>query len=83
MQDLWDIVERGYPRQDGARAMRWTNEKQKEFKENQKKDAIALRYIKQGVSKTIYPSISGKRKAKDAWEVLKMEYRGDDKFFST
>lgn len=37
-----------------------------------KKKATALRFIQQGVSKAIYPTIFGVKKAKDAWEILKI-----------
>lgn len=70
-QDLWDIVEEGY--EDSA------DPNSKDYKENVKKNATALRVIQQGVSKTIYPRIFGLKKAKEAWETLKIEFQGSEK----
>ncbi|MCI51521.1 hypothetical protein A2U01_0072765 [Trifolium medium] len=44
----------------------WTEDKEKEYKENVKKNATTLRFTQQGVSKAIYPRIFGVKKAKDA-----------------
>ena len=81
--DLWDVIEKDYPEPPvDEDSTRWTAAQEKLYKENQKKDATALRYIKQGVSKSIYPRIFNKRKAKDAWEVLQKEFRGNEKVIS-
>lgn len=47
-----------------------------------KNDAKALRYIHQGVRRTIYPRIYGISKAKEAWEVLQQEFQGNEKVIS-
>ncbi|KAG6487034.1 hypothetical protein ZIOFF_055615 [Zingiber officinale] len=49
---------------------------QKEFK---KKDAKALRYIQQGIGKTIFPRIFGVKSALEAWEILRLEFEGTEK----
>ena len=83
-QDLWDIVEGSYaePPQPHDVAKDWTTKRQREYKENVKKDACALRYIQQGISKAIYPRIFGAKKAKQAWEILKEGFQGNEKVIS-
>lgn len=43
------------------------------------KDARALLFIQQGVSKTIFPRILAATKAKEAWDILKKEFQGSEK----
>lgn len=51
----------------------------KQYKETVKKDATALRYIQLGLSKGIYPRTLGVKKAKEAWDILRNEYKGTEK----
>ena len=69
--ELWEIVEEGF---EEISAEDSTEVEQKEFKENRKKNAQALRYIQQGVRKFIFPRIFGVTKAKDARKILKLEF---------
>ncbi|KAG6494325.1 hypothetical protein ZIOFF_049349 [Zingiber officinale] len=69
-------------RQDQQGSSSQAREKEKEYKENVKKNATALRIIQQGVSKTIYPRIYGIKKAKEAWDTLKIEFQGSEKVIS-
>ena len=65
--DLWDLVEDGY--EAGAtqeEIASWSAAKQNEFKNNKKKDARALLFIQQGVSKAIFPRIMGAKTSKEA-----------------
>ena len=78
-QDLWEVVESTYEEPPKESTSTWTEAQQKLYKENSKKDASALRYIEQGVSKTIYPRIFGADKAKKAWDILKNEFKGNDR----
>ncbi|XP_058223045.1 uncharacterized protein LOC131332766 [Rhododendron vialii] len=77
-EDVWEAVEKGVPDHPEAA----TQAAQKQHKENNKKDAIALHYIKQGVSKPIYPRIFNAKSAKEAWDVLKEEFQGNEKVVS-
>ncbi|XP_051127378.1 uncharacterized protein LOC127248874 [Andrographis paniculata] len=52
---------------------------QRNYKENVKRNATALRFIQQAVGKPIYPRIFGIKKAKEAWEILKTEFQGSKK----
>lgn len=38
-----------------------------------------MRYIQQGVGKSIFPRIFGVKKAKDAWKILNQEFQGSEK----
>ena len=75
-QDLWDFIEDGFQEPPATGNSSWTDANQKEYKENLKKNATALRIIHQGVSKSIYPRIFGEKMAKDAWETLQKEFQG-------
>lgn len=68
-QDLWNVVEEYYA--EPSKDQTWTNAMQNEYKKNVKKDASALRFLQQGLIKSIYPRIHGLKKAKQAWEILK------------
>ncbi|XP_022873160.1 uncharacterized protein LOC111392128 [Olea europaea var. sylvestris] len=73
--DLWDVIddeEYEEPSEDNEDYEKL----QKEFK---RKDAMALRYIQQGVGKSIFPRIFGVKKAKDAWEILMQEFQETEK----
>ncbi|KAG7950903.1 hypothetical protein I3843_13G140400, partial [Carya illinoinensis] len=64
-QDLWELIEEGFQDPPAAGSSSWTEKNQKQFKENMKRNATALRIIHQGVSKSIYPRIYSVKKAKD------------------
>ncbi|KAI5326674.1 hypothetical protein L3X38_035748 [Prunus dulcis] len=81
-QDLWDIVEDGYEEQEISKAGKETQEKQQTYKENKKKDAKALFLIQQGVSKNLFPRLLPATTSKQAWEILKIEFKGSEKVIS-
>lgn len=80
--DLWEAIEQSYeePPENGS-STAWTEAQQKEFKENQKKDCTALRYIKQGVSKSIYPRIFNKKGQKISGKFCKKNFKGTTRLF--
>ncbi|KAH9723491.1 hypothetical protein KPL70_007130 [Citrus sinensis] len=79
-QNLWDVVEDGYAEPpESASSSDWTPAHQQQYKENIQRNATTLRYIQQGVSKSIFPRIFGVKKAKNAWEILKQEFQGSEK----
>mgnify|MGYP006953310449 CR=1 FL=1 len=54
-QNLWDVVEDGYAEPpESASSSDWTPAHQQQYKENIQRNATALRYIQQGVSKSIF-----------------------------
>ena len=57
-QDLWDLVERGYPI-DGVTTHT--------LKDARKRDAKALFFIQLAVDDAIFPRISAATKSKEAW----------------
>ncbi|CAN0883961.1 hypothetical protein LINGRAHAP2_LOCUS14696, partial [Linum grandiflorum] len=59
-----------------------SDKKSKEQKENVKRNASTLRIIQQAVSKTIFPQIFGIKTAKEAWKILKNEFKGSEKEIS-
>ena len=64
-QDLWEIIEDGYAKSpETGSSSTWTPAQQNRFKENKKRDATALRFIQQGVSKSIYARIFGIKNSK-------------------
>ena len=63
-QDLWDLVERGYPI-EGVIA-------------NALRDAKALFFIQYVVDDAISPRISTETKSKEAWDALKNGYQGTE-----
>ena len=73
-QELWDIVECGYEEPNESPA-----EPNQKLRENRKKDAKALCFIQSAVYDDIFPRISTAKTSKDAWEIIKHEYRGDKK----
>ncbi|XP_073270109.1 uncharacterized protein [Primulina huaijiensis] len=81
-EDLWDIIEYDYPEPPTEDVADWSEDQQNKYKQDQKKDATVLRYLKQGVSKSIYLRIFNKRKTKEAWEALQQEFHGNDKVVS-
>ena len=50
-QDLWDIIEEGFQEVDLSCS---SEEEGRDFKESKKKNAAALTYIQQGVSRSIF-----------------------------
>ncbi|XP_022874188.1 uncharacterized protein LOC111393019 [Olea europaea var. sylvestris] len=82
-QDLWEVVEDGFPEPDDneEEEEEWT-EAQKDYKKNLRRDASALRFIQQRLSKTIYPRIHGVKRAKEAWNILNEGFHGNDKVTS-
>ncbi|KAK2988781.1 hypothetical protein RJ640_025940 [Escallonia rubra] len=78
---LGSFVQNGYEQPiDSAAFATWSENKKKQYYENQMKDAKALLYIQQGVSKTIFPRIMAATVAKEAWDILQNEFKGSDKF---
>lgn len=83
-QDLWDIVEGGYETTISPEDLViWTAAKEKELMENRMKDAKALGFIHQGVSRIIFPRVSYVTTLQQAWEMLQKQYGGYDKVISS
>lgn len=76
-QELWDLVESGYEEPEEPPEV-----PDKKLRDNRKLNAKALFIIQSAVDDDIFPRISTAKMAKEAWEILKMEYRGDSKVIS-
>ncbi|KAI5314494.1 hypothetical protein L3X38_043670 [Prunus dulcis] len=77
---LWDMVENGYEqpvKKEEGEAL--TAAQKLVLEENIAKDAKALGLIQNAVSDDIFPRIALKESAKEAWEILQQEFRGDKK----
>ena len=59
-QDLWELVENGYPDRDDEDKLR----------ENRKRDSKALFFIQQAVHESIFSRIAAATTAKEAWNIL-------------
>ncbi|KAL6348546.1 hypothetical protein AAG906_013166 [Vitis piasezkii] len=68
-QDLWDLVENGYPYPD----------EEARLKENTKKDSKALFFIQQAVHESIFSKIAAATTTKEAWTTLKTAFQGSSK----
>ncbi|CAL5382701.1 unnamed protein product [Camellia sinensis] len=74
-EDLWDLVENSYESSQSQEEYSAWSEARKE----KLKDAKALYYIQQAITKTIAPKIMAATKSKEAWEILKNEFQGSAK----
>ena len=73
--DLWEYVEDGYDDPEDVDSL--TDAQKQILKAHKRKDARALSMIQQGVSDKIFSRIINETKAKDAWDILQKEYRGN------
>ena len=55
------------------------NAQKTQLKESRRKDAKALSLIEATMTKTIFPRIAAENYAKEAWDILKMKFKGIDK----
>jgi hypothetical protein len=65
---LWEVVYLGITAaDDGAN----------EIREARKKDAQAMKIIRQGVRDSLFSRIASAESAKETWETLQIEFQGD------
>ncbi|KAJ0653431.1 putative RNA-directed DNA polymerase [Helianthus annuus] len=69
-RDLWDLVETGVDE---------TDKDQTRLKAAVKKDAHAMAIIQQAVHDQLFSRIAGATSAKETWDILRMEFQGDEK----
>ena len=63
--NIWSLVELGLQEEVDAAA--------------QRRDQLALSQIQQGVNYLVFSKIANAKTAKEAWNILKLSYRGVDK----
>jgi len=76
-QDIWDLVENGFP--ELAYATRYNALSQVErylLRDNKKKDSKSLFYIFQVVHGSSFPRIAATTKSKQAWDIHQTSYQG-------
>ncbi|KAG6521833.1 hypothetical protein ZIOFF_018966 [Zingiber officinale] len=76
---LCDVIDEGYIAHTPEEVAAFTNAQKKEHKENKTKDAKALSFMHQGVSRSILPRITIAKTAKEAWQILKNQFGGHEK----
>ncbi|KAK2976178.1 hypothetical protein RJ640_012464 [Escallonia rubra] len=74
---LWDLVKNGFTEHESMENL--TENQKKKLEEGRQKDANAHFIMQRGVTKSIFPRIIRATKAKEACDILKVEYYGDDK----
>ena len=76
-QDVWDLVESGFPEPANQQAYRALSQAEKDLlKENRKKDAKPLFIIQQAVEEAIFPKVAAATSSKQAWDNLQSTYQG-------
>ena len=76
-QDLWEIVQDGF-------VSPWNQStlfaaERKKLKEDQQKNSIALCFLQQAVTKSIFSRIRDVSSSQEVWQKLEQEFRGDKK----
>jgi hypothetical protein len=83
-QDVWDLVENGFPEQADKQAYHALSQAEKDLlKENKKKDSKALFFIQQAMEESIFPKVVAATRSKQAWESLQIAYQGRSKVKTT
>jgi len=83
-QDVWDLVENGFPEPADQQAYQALSQAEKDLlKENKKKDSKALFFIQQAMEESIFPKVVAATRSKQAWESLQTAYQGTSKVKTT
>jgi transposase InsO family protein len=83
-QDVWDLVENGFPEPADQQAYQALSQAEKDLlKENKKKDSKALFFIQQAMEESIFPKVAAATRSKQAWESLQTTYQGTSKVKTT
>ncbi|XP_022635028.1 uncharacterized protein LOC111241414 [Vigna radiata var. radiata] len=74
--DVWEVVEKGHTEPENVESL---SQAQKDsLRDSRKRDKKALCLIYQGLDEDTFEKISGVKSAKEAWEKLKISYKGAD-----
>ncbi|XP_051115214.1 uncharacterized protein LOC127240534 [Andrographis paniculata] len=74
-KDLWDYIEDGFEEPQDPAAL--DDVARKILKENRKRNAKALSFIQQGLSRELFSRIMRTIIAKEAWEIIQKKFQGD------
>jgi hypothetical protein len=75
----WDCVEKGFIEPDANVVAAMTAVQRKTLEELKQKEGKAKSYILVSLDDSIFPKIIGAKIAKEAWDILKLAYKGNDK----
>ena len=76
-QELWEVVQEGFTMPENQATV--SAIEKKKLKEDQQKNYIALCFLQQAVTKTIFSRIRGISSAKELWDSLEQEFSGNKK----
>lgn len=83
-QEIWDLVENGFPKlADAAEYNALTRAKKDLLRDNKNKDSKALFYIFQVVHESISSRIATTKSSKKSWDILQITYQGMTKVETT
>ena len=83
-QDLQQFVEDGFEEPADKNEFNSLTQAEKELLKNyKKKDALALYFLYQAVDESVFPRIAAATTSKEAWETLKIAYKGMEKVKTT
>ena len=78
--DLWEFLINGFNDViDPTQYATLTNAQKTQLKESRRKDAKALSMIEAAMRETVFPKIATENYAKEAWDILKTNFKGADK----
>ena len=75
----WDCVETGFIESDANVVAIMTVVQRKTLEELKQKEGKVKSYILVSLDDSIFPKIIGAKTAKEAWDILKLVYKGNDK----
>jgi hypothetical protein len=78
-QGCWDCVETGFIELDANAVAVMTVVQRKTLEELKQKEGKAKSYILVSLDDSIFPKIIGAKTAKEAWDILKLSYKGNYK----
>jgi hypothetical protein len=83
-QDVWDLVENGFPEPADQQAYQTLSQAEKDLlKENKKKDSKTLFFIQQAMEESIFPKVATATRSKQGCESLQTTYQGTRKVKKT
>ena len=78
--DLWDLVINIFNNVIVTTLyVSLTNPQKTQLKESRRKDAKALSLIELAMTEVVFPKISAANYAKEAWDILEMNFKGTNK----
>ena len=74
-QELWDLVENGFTKQQDQETYNTLSQaKKNHLKENTKNDVKALFLIQQAMEESIFPPVAPATRSKHGWDTLQNSY---------